>query len=61
MQRPFVRSNPPFAAFRWSALKSIAIMARVFEAARVPEILGPYTDPSRSSRFEATAARSQDA
>lgn len=38
-QRPFVRPNPPFAAFRWSALKWAAIMARVFRDARVPEIL----------------------
>ena len=36
--RPFVRPNPAFAAFWWSALKWATIIARVFRDARVVEI-----------------------
>lgn len=36
--RPFVRSNPSFAAFRWSALTWATIIARVFRDARVVAI-----------------------
>lgn len=39
MQPPFVRPNPPFIAFRLSALRRAAIMARMLRNARVREVL----------------------
>jgi len=46
MQPAFVRPNPPFVAFRLSAVRRAAIMARMLRDARVPEVSAEFSTQS---------------